>query len=158
MQTRSKNFHDPLSIYEVHLGSWRQDKTAKSTEAPFLSYDKLADDLIPYVQDMGYTHIEFLPLTEHPLDASWGYQTSGYFSADSRYGKPAGLMRLIDRCHRAGIGVIMDFVPLHFVSDFYALHQFDGSFLYESEREAEPDIARGILSYSTTRKPTSSAS
>lgn len=76
-QTRSKNFHDPLSIYEVHLGSWKQNKTAKSSDAPFLSYDKLADDLIPYVQDMGYTHIEFLPLTEHPLDASWGYQTSG---------------------------------------------------------------------------------
>ena len=137
MQTRSKNFHDPLSIYEVHLGSWKQNKTAKSSDAPFLSYDKLADDLIPYVQDMGYTHIEFLPLTEHPLDASWGYQTSGYFSADSRYGKPAELMRLIDRCHGAGIGVILDFVPLHFVSDFYALHQFDGSFLYESERETE---------------------
>ena len=103
----------------------------------FYRYDEIAALLIPYLKQTGYTHIELLPLTEYPFDGSWGYQTAGYFSATSRYGTPAQLMALIDHCHQAGIGVILDFVPLHFVTDFYALHQYDGGFLYESEDPAQ---------------------
>lgn len=132
MQSRDKNYNRPMSIYEVHAGSWRIHK-GKSDAERFYTYDELADELIPYVQKNGYTHIELLPLTEHPLDASWGYQVSGYFAATSRYGEPKALMRLIDRCHAAGIGVIMDFVPAHFINDYWALANFDGHYLYESE-------------------------
>lgn len=128
---RSKHFDRAMHIYELHAGSWR-----RAEDGGFLDWDALADALIPYVLGLGCTHIELLPLTEHPFDGSWGYQTAGYFSATSRYGTPEQLMRFIDRCHRAGLGVLLDFVPLHFVCDFYALHQFDGGFLYESEDEA----------------------
>lgn len=129
MAQREKNYNRPMNIYELHAGSWRVKDKADSER--FYSYDELAQPLIEYVQQMGYTHIELLPLTEHPLDASWGYQVSGYFSATSRYGSPVQLMQFIDRCHQAGIGVILDFVPTHFVLDSHALLQFDGSCLYE---------------------------
>lgn len=131
-QKRSKNFERPLNIYEVHAGSWRVKFDSSDTER-FYRYDELAENLIPYVKQMGYTHIELLPLTEYPLDASWGYQVSGYFSATSRYGTPHQLMQFIDCCHRENIGVILDFVPTHFVRDFHALHLFDGSCLYEHD-------------------------
>ena len=131
MARRGKNYDSPVNIYEVHPGSWR----VKDGGDRFYRWPELAETLLPYVRDLGCTHIELLPITEHPLDASWGYQATGYFSATSRYGTPHDLMYFIDRCHQEGIGVILDFVPVHFSCDFHALHQYDGSFLYESAYE-----------------------
>lgn len=118
----------PLNIYEVHLGSWR-----RKAEDPngWYRYDELAELLIPYVKEAGYNCIEVLPLSEHPSDASWGYQNTGFFSATSRYGTPEELITLVDRCHQAGLGVILDFVPVHFAVDDYALWNYDGTALYE---------------------------
>lgn len=138
MCSRNKNHDRPMSIYELHVGSWRWKNGFSNSQStstpldPFLTYSELSEELIPYVKQMGYTHIELLPLTEHPFDGSWGYQVAGYFSPTSRYGSPKELMQFVNQCHNAGIGVIMDFVPLHFVKDFYALHQFDSGFLYEN--------------------------
>lgn len=129
---RSKSFDKPVSIYEIHAGSWK-----KHQDGQFYTYTELAQQLIPYLKEHGFTHLELLPLTEHPLDASWGYQTTGYFSPTSRYGSPRQLMEMIDLLHQAEIGVILDFVPAHFVTDFYALHQFDGGYVYESEIEQQ---------------------
>jgi 1,4-alpha-glucan branching enzyme len=120
--------HAPLSIYEVHLGSWQ-----RHADGTFLDWSELADELIPHVQKLGFTHIELLPVTEHPLDDSWGYQTTGYFAPTRRHGPPGGLKRFIDRCHRAGIGVLLDWVPAHFPRDAHGLARFDGSALYEYE-------------------------
>ncbi len=118
----------PISIYEVHAGSWRRHPDGR-----FYSYRELADALVPYAVDLGYTHIEFLPLTEHPLDESWGYQSVGYFAPTSRFGSADDLKYLIDCCHRAGLGVILDWVPGHFPSDPFALARFDGTALYEHD-------------------------
>ena len=136
MTKRDKCYDKPMNIYEIHFGSWRT-KFDSENDDRFYTYDEMADILIPYVKDMGYTHIEIMPLTEHPYDGSWGYQVTGYYSATSRYGDPAGLMRFIDACHQADIGVILDFVPVHFVTDFFALHIYDGGFIFESDREEE---------------------
>ncbi len=120
--------HQPLSIYEVHLGSWRRDHLGN-----FLNYRELAKQLVEYVLEMGFTHIELLPVTEHPLDASWGYQTTGYFAPTSRHGSPEDFRYFVDYCHQNNIGVLLDWVPAHFPRDNYGLAQFDGTALYEHE-------------------------
>ena len=118
----------PLNIYELHAGSWK-----RHADGRFYSYRELAHDLIPYVREMGFTHIELLPISEHPLDESWGYQTTGYFAPTSRYGSPDDLKFLVNACHNAGIGLILDWVPAHFPKDSFALSRFDGTALYEHE-------------------------
>lgn len=116
----------PLSLYEVHLGSWQ-----KTPDGRFLSYRELAERLVAYLQETGFTHVELLPITEHPLDASWGYQTTGYFAPTSRFGDPDGFRYFVDHLHQHGFGVILDWVPAHFPRDLYALARYDGTALYE---------------------------
>ncbi len=147
METRaSRNRWDaPVSIYEVHLGSWRRTIDGRS-----LTYTEHIDALVSHVAAMGFTHVEVLPVTEHPLYASWGYQTTGYFAATSRYGGPTELMDLIDAFHNAGVGVILDWVPSHFPTDSFALNAFDGTSLYEHADPREgfhPDWKSSIFNY-----------
>ena len=148
MQTRGDRHQidQPMSIYEVHLGSWRRSVP----ENEFLGYTALIDSLVEHVQAMGFTHVELLPITEHPLYASWGYQTTGYFAATSRYGGPRELMDLIDAFHNAEIGVILDWVPSHFPTDAFALNAFDGTSLYEHSDPRQgfhPDWKSSIFNY-----------
>ena len=149
MATRAarQSLSAPLSIYEVHLGSWRRPGDDPHR---WLSYADLERELVPYIVEMGFTHVEFLPPTEHPLSASWGYQTIGLFAATSRFGPPQALMSLIDALHRAGVGVIIDWVPAHFPKDGHGLRQFDGTALYEHDdaRKGEhPDWGTMIVNY-----------
>ena len=118
----------PMSIYEVHLSSWRRKPEAGDR---WLTWDELADELVPYAQDMGFTHLELLPVSEHPFDGSWGYQTLGMYAPTSRFGDAAGFRRFVDRAHAADLGVLLDWVPAHFPSDAHGLAQFDGTHLYE---------------------------
>jgi 1,4-alpha-glucan branching enzyme len=120
--------HGPVSIYEVHLGSWQRDENGN-----FLDYRELARRLVEYVTDLGFTHIELLPVSEHPLDASWGYQTAGYFAVTSRHGTPEDFRFFVDYCHQHGVGVILDWVPGHFPKDMHGLARFDGTALYEHD-------------------------
>ena len=124
-ENKGKVYQKPMIIYELHLGSWRRKY------GEFKKYGELADELIKHINEQGFTHVEFLPVYEHPLDGSWGYQGTGYFSATSRYGSPKDLMYLIDRLHQAGIGVLLDWVLGHICKDNHGLFQFDGTYLYE---------------------------
>ena len=127
LKQRDRNFDRPMSIYEMHLGSWK----GRGDDGHILSYEEIADYLIPYIKDNGFTHVEFMPLIQYPFDGSWGYQGTGFYSVDSRYGNPFQLMSLVDRLHQAGIGVIIDFAPVHFATDKWALAKYDGSYLFE---------------------------
>ncbi|MEK6672839.1 MAG: 1,4-alpha-glucan branching protein GlgB, partial [Nitrospirota bacterium] len=148
-QRSKKNWlESPISIYEVHTGSWMR-VTEEGNR--WLTYKELAGRLVAYVKDMGFTHIELMPVTEYPLDESWGYQTIGYYAPTSRYGEPKDLMYLIDICHQEGIGVILDWVPAHFPTDGHGLGFFDGTCLYEHEdpkKGLHPDWGTKIFNYS----------
>lgn len=141
MNARSKNFDKPMNIYEVHAGSWR------TQDGLWLTYDDLSEQLIPYVKKMGFTHIELMPLNEHPFDGSWGYQASGYYSCTSRYGDPKQFMNFMNEAHKAGIGVIMDVVPVHFVKDMHGLRYFDGTAVYEYSRTEDALSEWGTMNF-----------
>ena len=144
-RAQSDPLSQPMNTYELHLGSWRRKQGDE-----FLNYRELADELVPYLVDMGYTHLELLPVAEHPLDASWGYQVTGYFAPTSRYGAPADFMHLIDRCHQNNIAVILDWVPAHFPKDGHGLNYFDGTHLYSHEDPLQgehPDWGTMIFNY-----------
>jgi len=147
-QRGEKNWlEQPVSVYEVHLGSWRR---VTQDNNRWLTYRELADQLIPYVKELGYTHIELLPVMEHPYDGSWGYQTLGYFAATSRYGSPTDFMEFVDRCHQAGLGVFLDWTPAHFPRDAHGLAYFDGTHLYEHSdprQGAHPDWGTLVYNY-----------
>jgi 1,4-alpha-glucan branching enzyme len=152
-RSQCKPYDQPLSIYEAHLGSWQRDP---GDPERFLTYKEIADRLIPYVKQLGFTHIELMPIMEHPLDESWGYQVTGYFSVTSRYGTPEEFMYFVDLCHQNGIGVILDWVPAHFPTDGHSLGRFDGTALYEHEdprQGAHPEW--GTLVYNYGRKEVS---
>ncbi len=146
---KDKSAHDkPVSIYEVHLGSWMRE-----ADPPYhsLNYRDVGPHLAEYCKDMGFTHVELLPITEHPFFASWGYQTTGYFAATSRYGTPQDLMFLVDTLHQAGVGVILDWVPSHFATDAWALAKFDGTGLFEhadTRQGFHPDWGSFVFNYS----------
>jgi 1,4-alpha-glucan branching enzyme len=129
---KKNNLSEPQIIYEIHFGSWK-----KHENGDFLTYREMAEELIPYVLDHGFTHVELLPLIEHPYDGSWGYQGTGYFSTTSRYGTPKDFMYFVDQCHQNGIGVILDWVPGHFCKDSHGLYRFDGSHIYSYETESD---------------------
>lgn len=148
MKKRTKNFDKPVSIYEVHFGSWKKP----DEDNVWYTYDEIGDELIKFAKKVGYTHLELMPLNEFPFDGSWGYQCSGYFSATSRYGSVEQLMRFINKCHKHDLGVIIDFVPVHFVKDDYTLGYFDGTPLYEYERSEDANSQWGTSNFNLAKE------
>ncbi len=143
---RANDFSAPMSVYEMHLGSWRRHADTWDS----LSYREMARELPAYLLEMGFTHVEFLPVMEHPFYGSWGYQTLGYFAPSSRFGTPQDFMALVDALHQAGIGVLLDWVPSHFPTDGYGLARFDGTHLFEHEDPRQgyhPDWKSSIFNY-----------
>ncbi len=126
IKKQTRNFDKAMSIYEIHLGSWKGKVDGRN-----LSYEEIADYLIPYMKELGYTHVEVMPLCQYPFDGSWGYQATGFYSIDSRYGNPKQFMSFVDRMHQAGLGVIVDFAPVHFAKDDWALFEYDGTHMFE---------------------------
>lgn len=144
---RKNSLESPISVYEIHLGSWMRNS---DNPEKFLNYRDIASKLVPYVKEMGFTHVEFMPIMEFPYDPSWGYQITGFFAATSRFGSPQDLMFLINELHKNDIGVILDWVPSHFPGDANGLHRFDGSYLYEHEdprKGFHPDWKSYIFNY-----------
>ena len=148
MKNRTVGFDSPVNIYEIHAGSWRKKGEGQTD---WYTYIELAKLLIPYVKKNHYTHIEMMPLSEHPFDGSWGYQNTGFFAPTARYGTPDELKKFVDECHQAGIGVIMDFVPVHFAVDYYGLKEFDGTCLYEYPNVAVGESEWGSCNFMHSR-------
>ena len=158
MKSRTRNFDKPLNIYEMHLGSWKrkdadkQDDPDRKVEEGWYQYDEIAEDLIAYLKENHYTHVEFMPLSEHPFDGSWGYQNTGFFAPTARYGTAQQLQKLVNSLHRAGLGAIIDFVPAHFAMDHYALRHYDGSDLYEYPASDVSDSEWGSCNFLFSRR------
>ena len=146
MKRRTRAYDKPLNIYELHLGSW------KMKDNQWYTYNEIADELIAYLKEYGYNYVEFMPLSEHPFDGSWGYQNTGFFAPTSRYGTAAQLMELIDKLHNAGIGAIMDFVPVHFAVDAYGLKEYDGTALYEYAHKDVGESEWGSYNFNHSRR------
>lgn len=152
-KSKENHYEQPMSIYECHLGSWKKDFKGPDDEDGFYDYKRLAKELVKYVKDMGYTHVELMGILEHPFDGSWGYQVVGYYAPTSRYGSPDEFMYLVDAFHQAGIAVILDWVPAHFPRDAHGLAMFDGEPLYEyadTRMGEHPDWGTKIFDYSKT--------
>ena len=166
MQKRSRCYDKPLNIYELHMGSWKMrekniinsnNETANiQKNSSWCYYNEIAEDLIAYLTKYGYNYVEFMPLSEHPFDGSWGYQNTGFYAPTSRYGTAAQLMELIDKLHNAGIGAIMDFVPVHFAVDDYGLRQYDGTALYEYPHKDVGESEWGSYNFNHSRREVAS--
>lgn len=150
MKKRTRCYDKPLNIYELHFGSW------KMKNSTWYTYNEIADELITYLKEYGYNYVEFMPLSEHPFDGSWGYQNTGFYAPTSRYGTPMQLMELIDQLHHANIGVIMDFVPVHFAIDAYGLKEYDGTSLYEYPHKDTKDSEWGSYNFNHSRREVAS--
>ena len=149
MQMRSVGMEDAVNVYEMHMGSWRMNE---KDENGWYQYDEIAEMLVPYLKKNNYTHVELMPLSEHPFDGSWGYQNTGFFAPTKRYGTPDKLMKFVDMMHQAGIGVIMDFVPVHFAVDGYGLKLYDGTPLYEYDNKDTGESEWGSCNFIHSRR------